>query len=225
MGLVLGDVSFADFELPAAIAFGGRQGLVVHRLPGGTRVIDVTGRDDAAIRWSGVLTGADAADRARLLDAMRAGGAVYGLRWDAFTYAVVIAELTLTYRNPWWIPYGIKCCVLQDEAEAPAAAAASLLSSVEGDLLLAGELLPLAALSPVLEAPGGMQAGTLANAAALAAVAATANAVAGTLAAGEAGVQSGDVLMSAASAGQLATAAAAQGFVQRARANLVNAGR
>ena len=49
--LLLGPVLFRDFELPGQITWGGKQRLAVHHLPGGRRVIDAMGRDDAAIVW------------------------------------------------------------------------------------------------------------------------------------------------------------------------------
>ena len=70
--LLLGPVVFQDFELPGWVRFGGAQRLAVHQMPGGARVIDMLGRDDAEICWSGVFSGSDAPERARLIDLMRA---------------------------------------------------------------------------------------------------------------------------------------------------------
>ena len=67
IALLLGPVAFQDFELPANIGFGGEQRLAVHCLPGGARVIDVLGRDDAEITFSGIFSGSDATLRARTL--------------------------------------------------------------------------------------------------------------------------------------------------------------
>ena len=72
--LTLGPVAFAGFEIPSSITLGGRQRLAIHKLPGGLRIIDALGPDPADLAWSGIFTGPDAADRARLLDAMRVGG-------------------------------------------------------------------------------------------------------------------------------------------------------
>lgn len=82
--LVLGPVAFADFEIPERIAFGGTQRLAVHKLPGGLRVIDALGRDDRELTWSGIFAGPDATARSRLLDLLRARGAVLPLTWDVF---------------------------------------------------------------------------------------------------------------------------------------------
>ena len=66
--VILGPVLLRDFEVPERISFGGRQAIVVHRLPGGARVIDAMGRDDAEIAFSGIFSGPDATRRARTLD-------------------------------------------------------------------------------------------------------------------------------------------------------------
>src|SRR5689334_14980148 len=63
--LLIGPVLLEAFELPARVGWGGRQRMAVHRLPGGRRVIDAMGRDDADIAWTGVFTGSDAVARAR----------------------------------------------------------------------------------------------------------------------------------------------------------------
>ena len=90
--LVLGPLLLQDFEVPERISWGGAQRLAVHRLPGGARVIDAMGRDDAQIAWTGIFSGADGGARARLVDLMRADGSVWPLTWDNFFYSVVIAE-------------------------------------------------------------------------------------------------------------------------------------
>jgi len=132
--VMLGSVAFADFEVPESIRFGGAQKLAVHRLPGGARVIDAMGRDDADLTWSGFFTGATAADRARLVDQMRAQGDQLALIWDAFCYNVVIRRFDVEYRNPFWLPYRIICTVVWDDAQENAATTMPLSSSILGDL-------------------------------------------------------------------------------------------
>jgi hypothetical protein len=100
--LLLGPVSFRELELPGRIEFGGRQQLAIHRLPGGARVIDAMGRDDTAVTWSGIFSGSDAAERARLLDLLRAEGMVVPLAWDAFSYLVVIEHFAAAYERTNW---------------------------------------------------------------------------------------------------------------------------
>ena len=139
--LTLGNVALDGFEVPSRVEFGGKQRLAVHTLIGGARVIDVLGRDDAPLRWRGVLSGAGAGDRARTLDAMRVAGSLQSLTWDAFCYIVVISELKLSFCNSWWIPYEIVCTVQQDLAQSSTISSLTLAASVVDDLAAAIQLL------------------------------------------------------------------------------------
>jgi hypothetical protein len=132
--LLLGPVVFRNFEVPCGINFGGKQRLAVHRLPGGGRVIDALGRDDADICFAGIFCGDDATLRARLLDEMRVSGVLLPLTWDVFFYTVVIAQFQADYATSNWIPYKITCTVLRDEASALIEAALSLGASVLSDV-------------------------------------------------------------------------------------------
>jgi hypothetical protein len=132
--LLLGPVVFQDFEVPCGINFGGKQRLAVHRLPGGVRVIDALGRDDADISFAGIFSGSDATLRARLLDQMRALGTLLPLTWDVFFYTVVISQFQADYAMNNWIPYKITCTVLRDEASALIEAALSLGATVLSDV-------------------------------------------------------------------------------------------
>ncbi len=166
--LTLGPVAFAGFELPSSITIGGRQRLAIHRLPGGLRIIDALGPDPADIAFSGIFTGPDAADRARLLDTLRIAGATLPLAWDAFAYTVVIEHFEADYRSPWWIPYRLSCSVLRDEVAAVITAAVQLAPTVAADLLAAGSY--ATAASAAVSTPGATTAGTAANVAAQASV-------------------------------------------------------
>src|SRR3954454_21792481 len=70
------DHTIADqrLRLPERISIGGRQRLALHELPGGGRVIDVIGPDEAPIRWSGTFSDTDAADRVRVVEQLRRAG-------------------------------------------------------------------------------------------------------------------------------------------------------
>ena len=221
--LLLGPVTFDSFELPPRIGFGGAQRLAIHRLPGGARVIDAMGRDDAEIAWSGTFAGPDAADRARLLDLMRAQGAVLALAWDAFAYLVLIARFAAEYERPNWVPYRIACTVLQDQTQPAVAAAAPLAALLAGDLGAAAPAVATAAVAAVAAA-GATTPGTEAYTAAVAAVgAAQAGSVAARAAAGAALLAAADPAVAAEAAGTLAQSADAQGFLGRAAANLAAA--
>ncbi len=133
--LSLGGVVFQDFEVPEQINFGGEQALAVHRLPGGTRVIDSLGPDDADIRWSGRFRGPTAEERAILLDFMRRSGSPQLLSWSFHFYQVVIKEFTGDFRQSYEIPYSISCTVITDLTQALIQAAVGFIDAIAGDLL------------------------------------------------------------------------------------------
>lgn len=138
--LLLGPILFQDFELPGSIAWGGSQSLAVHRLPGGTRIIDAMGRNDADITWSGTFSGPDAPARARALDLMRADGALWSLTWESYFYTVVIARFEAEHRRPNWIPYRLTCTVLRDETAALLQIPITVATSIVQDLATAATL-------------------------------------------------------------------------------------
>jgi hypothetical protein len=212
--LLLGPVSFQSFELPARIGFGGGQRLAVHVLPGGARVIDAMGRDDADIVWTGVFSGSDAADRARLLDAMRVAGSVLPLAWDAFCYLVVIRAFEAAYEKVNWVPYRIACT-----------AVASLLTNVLGDLASAAlDGVDTSAATAALTVTGATALGTGAYAAAQSAVGQMSAGIASGMAmSGAALLAAPDPATAASAAGTLATLADANGFIGRTQANLDSA--
>ncbi len=230
--LTLGAVLFQSFELPERIGWGGAQRLAVHRLPGGGRVIDAMGRDDAPITWYGVFSGPGAGERARMLDLMRADGAVWPLSWDRFFYSVVIAEFRAEYTLANWIPYRITCTVLRDEAEALVEAAASLAADVLGDLTAAagvGSGVDFSGALGALGAPDAMTLGSAAYGAGVSAVSGAAAQLTAGMTAAEAGLvaavpdQVAGLGQAAVACGQLAALTQARGFVQRVQVNLQNA--
>ena len=215
--LSLGPVAFEAFEVPARIGFGGHQRVVTHTLPGGARVIDTMGRDDAAITWSGAFSGPDATLRARLLDTLRSDGAVWTLAWDAFSYSVVIAEFQAQYERSNWIPYRVSCTVLADDAAALAQATVSIAGLVLGDLAAATAY-------PGVDADAAVTAlgvpGSVGEAASVLALSQLNTGIAQSMTvAGAAMVSAGDVGSAAASAGALAQLAAARGFALRGPAS------
>lgn len=112
--LTLGDFTFKHPEVPENIFGGGDQTLVVHQLPGGSRVIDVMGRNDKAISWTGLFFGAEALKRAQYLDGLRIKGEVHTLSWSGYSYQVVISSFTWSFIHRWQISYEIECVVAKD---------------------------------------------------------------------------------------------------------------
>lgn len=117
--LQLGDVSFADMEVPESIRFGGSQAMSVKKLIGGKRVIDVMGPDDLPPSWSGVFFGPSASARAQFLDSLRSGGKQQKLTWGTFSYLVVIHEFEADYQRSNRIPYHIVCEVAANDTSPP----------------------------------------------------------------------------------------------------------
>ena len=132
-GLALGPVVFQEFEVPERIRFGGRQRLAVHLLPGGGRIVDAMGADEAPVSWAGVFSGPGAAERVRALERLRRDGAVLPLSWEGWRYSVIIESFEAETAHPAWIPYRLSACVVASgdlfEAE-PVLATATLAQAV-----------------------------------------------------------------------------------------------
>lgn len=222
MSLALGVVTLDGFEITDGVRFGGNQALAVHKLPGGVRVVDAIGPDDADLTWTGVFSGADAAARARALDVLRAAGAPLSLVWDAFAYTVVIRRLTLRYANPWWIPYSIACTAVSDSAIAPVAVSVQGTSAILGDLLTAATYTDVAAAQNAVNAYGALTTGTAAYASAGLALGAVAGGISTQIATAEAGITGTDLESVTGAAGALATLCAARAYLARATINFEN---
>lgn len=129
----LGSVSFDELEVTSAVHFGGAQRIAVHKLAGGGRVIDVLGRDDAEISFSGFFSGSRATSRARQVDFLRTSGATLPLSWDIFYYTVVVRDFSADYTNAFWIPFSVRCAVVRDESAPLPQYSVSAASSIEAD--------------------------------------------------------------------------------------------
>lgn len=115
--LRLGDFTFASFEVPEELRWGGSQRISVKELVGGKRVLDCMGRSDRPLEWSGVFTGQDAAARAQFLDSLRVGGIQQNVSWGQFKYQVVVREFEASYQRFYRIPYHIVCEVSLDQTQ------------------------------------------------------------------------------------------------------------
>jgi hypothetical protein len=113
--LSLGGVVFQDYSPPQSMMLGGRQALVIHKLPGGSRVIDELGPDEADISWKGFFFGNDTPGIVLNLDAMRAGGGVVPLIFAGQYRSVILAQFIARWRRyPIWAEYEITCVVTQN---------------------------------------------------------------------------------------------------------------
>lgn len=139
--LKLGDFVFERNEIPESIVFGGEQALVVHRLVGGTKIVDAMGDFTGPISWSGWLEGQDALSRARQLTAMRAAGVAVVLEWSELAYAVVIRAFEPDFQRFYKIPYRITCEVVEDLTLSPGGSGDfSIDDLIDGDMEAATEL-------------------------------------------------------------------------------------
>ena len=222
--LTLGPVVFAGFEVPERVAFGGKQRLAIHRLPGGGRVVDVMGHDDADIKWTGTFSGPDAVDRARLVDLLRTAGNPLPLFWDGFFYTVVIARFAAEYRNPYWLPYQITCTVVRDETQTAVQPSAGLVAATLADVTAAaGFGVEVSALQAAVQGIGATTLGTASYAQANGAVASALSGISANMIQAGAALGSADFPTMLSAAAVLANGSAALGYVGRAGQNLKNA--
>lgn len=115
--LTLGGFTFDDFSTPSEMMGGGKQAMVIHKLPGGARVIDTLGPDEDNVTWSGQFFGNDSYANMLSLDAMRAAGQVISLTWGGQFRSVIIDSFVYKVRRiPLWGTYTISCTVYQNPA-------------------------------------------------------------------------------------------------------------
>jgi hypothetical protein len=113
--LTLGGIYFDGFSTPDAMGAGGRQAMVVHKLPGGQRVIDTLGPDEDNIAWAGKFFGNDSQGKVLALDGMRAAGQVISLTFAGQFRSVIIDTFSYRWRRfPVWAEYSISCMVYQN---------------------------------------------------------------------------------------------------------------
>lgn len=146
-GLVIDGIVLAGKDSPAAAPFGGEHRHHVHRLPGGARIVDMMGRDDRVLEFTGKLWGGGAATKARRLDLLRASGRRTTLTWADFTRSVVVVGFEADYTTAGQvIPYRLVCLVVQQAADLAAPAPRE---SIGSDI---AKSLGLTELTPALQA-------------------------------------------------------------------------
>ncbi len=222
--LILGSFQFVDFEVPGEVSFGGAQKLAVHKLIGGTRVIDVMGRDDSDVTWSGIFSGNDAGDRARLLDAMRVAGQPLNLTWNEFCYAVLIEKLDMTFCNPWWIPYHIACTVVADKAQGISTYVPDIAGAILGDLTSASAYTDVSGALAATSIAGALTQGDANYTSSSVVLASTAQSIDANIQVAQASLVSTSLATLVSASGSLAQLCAARGYVERSINNLDGAG-
>jgi hypothetical protein len=110
--LILGGLIFDDWSTPERIPFGGLQSMHVHKLPGGSRVVDTLGPDEMDITWHGTFWGDGAYDVALALNGMRQAGQPLPLTFGGQFYTVLISDAHVDiHRYPLHATYSITCVV------------------------------------------------------------------------------------------------------------------
>lgn len=132
--LSLGEVDFADFEIPDEIAAGGGQLLQIHKYAGGKRTIDSYGADNDPIAWSGIFFDQTAEARCQQLDAMRVAGEAVALTWSSFSYLVVIRRFKFRYLRFYEIHYELELEVVDDRTQADSQDGDDPESDIQDDL-------------------------------------------------------------------------------------------
>lgn len=139
--LMLGGIIFDDFSTPEHIPFGGRQAMAVHKLPGGSRVIDTLGPDDMDISWHGRFWGDNAMGVALQLDAMRAAGTPMPLSFGGQAWLVVISEFNARIeRFPQDVLYHVTCVIASAPSQGFLGANFGIGALISADLAAAAAL-------------------------------------------------------------------------------------
>ncbi len=150
--VILGDVIFEDMEIPESVNFGGAQSLSIKQLVGGERIIDVMGRIDDDISWSGMFYGPEALARAQYLDFVRVQGQQLQFTYSLQNYIVVVRSFSAQFERPYQIPFTISLAVVQN-LNIPLIPFAPIdFTQVMNDLILQADV--LAEANAAVEAPG-----------------------------------------------------------------------
>ena len=131
--MTLGGLVFDDWSTPSKMPFGGKQAMAVHKLPGGSRVVDTLGPDEMDIAFSGTLWGDSAYDTALAMNALRISGATVPLTFAGQFYLVVVADVQCGLeRYPQYVSYSITCLVVSSPMSGALGAAVSTLATLVG---------------------------------------------------------------------------------------------
>jgi hypothetical protein len=115
--LILGGITFnnSDYSPPTKMPFGGEQSMVVHKLPGGSRVVDTLGPDEDDTSWNGFFFTPNALQICQQLDGMRASGVPVSLSFGGMFRSVVVKSFKSSIkRYPNWVEYNISCLVVSN---------------------------------------------------------------------------------------------------------------
>jgi hypothetical protein len=121
--LQLGDFTFSEYEIPERITMETAIGVVVRKMVGGARNINMMGYDPAPLKWSGMLLGDNALQRASTLKQMALAQKMLTLTFSQYSYSVVIRRFIEDFAREFEIYYQIELEVVADNAaQGPTAA-------------------------------------------------------------------------------------------------------
>lgn len=129
--VILGNLVLTGIEVPDTLQVGGRQMLVVHRLPGGGKVVDALGNDPGRLELKGRFLGPDAQMRAQSVERMRMAGQQVVFSAAGLSVQVWIAQFNYVYQAK-----GAVCSytlILERPQETTSTQASSTLSGVLGE--------------------------------------------------------------------------------------------
>jgi len=231
----LGALELAGLEVPAFYDRGGTVQPIIHNLVGGGRVVQLIGPEPVRRRLQGCFTGADAADRAQLLEAMRDAGVPVPLAIGPWNEMVVVTRVVLRYAARGSIvQYLLDAEPLAAAPAASADSAASILAGIASDLGAAigfamdgqTEAVLSGAGSALASGSSDIAASAIADASAALAATATSSGIALRAASPSAGsdlvADAGTLASATANAGILANAVGAGAYATRAAASLAS---
>ena len=133
--ITLGGLSLNGYEVPDVLRVGGQQSLVVHKLPGGQRVLQSMGDDPAQLTLSGKFVGPTAATRARQFEAMRKTGQQLTLSAAGISVQAVVASFSYDFQlQGAVVPYQLTVEIVTQVALSSSLSSSSLSSLVGSDL-------------------------------------------------------------------------------------------
>lgn len=102
---------FSGFQVPHSLGpIGGVQRHVVHEFPGGTKTIQTIGPFPEALRWRGILMGADGQGRTPLeqavfMDQLRRTGNPITVRYSQLKWFGIVSKWTADIKQQNWLEY------------------------------------------------------------------------------------------------------------------------
>lgn len=127
----LGSMTLSGPEVPDALRVGGEQVLVIHRLPGGDKIIDNGGNDPYRLSLTGRFQGTNALTRAQTIDTMRLAAKTVTFSAAGGNWRVLIRSYAYTYAQKGAvIQYELELEVIPSNASTTASGTSALSSLV-----------------------------------------------------------------------------------------------